>query len=113
LIAVVVLFVASSVAANAFAELQSAATAMACCANTNYECAGMSGPDDCCQRMRHTAGRTVAATFSSARLLVIPSAIVVDSFVVQHTPASALQSAGPAFKRPHDPPHLHPYSLLI
>jgi len=108
-----VLFVASSVAANAFADLQSAATAMACCAKTNYQCAGLSGPDDCCQRMGHTAGGATSSTLSSADPLVAPAAVVVPSFIVALTSAPAPPAPGPAFKRPHDPPHLHPYSLLI
>jgi len=106
------LFVASAVAATAFADLQSALTAMACCARTNYQCAGLSRSDDCCQRMGHTAAPTVG-TLASASPLSVPLAVIVPGFTVAPTSASAPLNAGPAFKRPHDPPHLHPFSLLI
>jgi hypothetical protein len=106
------LFVASSVAATAFADLQSALTAMACCAKTNYQCAGLSRADDCCQRMGHTAGPTVG-TLSSASPLLAPAAAIISAFIVELPSAPAPLIPGPAFKRPHDPPHLHPFSLLI
>jgi hypothetical protein len=108
-----VLFVACSMAATAFADLESALTAMACCAKTNYQCAGLGGPDDCCQRMGHTAGRITAVTLSSANPLLVPAAVIIPTFIVEPTSAPAPLNPGPAFKRPHDPPHLHPYSLLI
>jgi hypothetical protein len=106
------LFVASSVAASAFADLQSALTAMACCAKTNYQCAGLSGPDDCCQRMGHAAGPTVG-TLSSDSPLVVPAAVIIPDFINAPASLSGAPTPGPAFTRPHDPPHLHPFSLLI
>jgi hypothetical protein len=112
LIGSLALFVASSVAATAFADLHSALTAMACCAKTNYQCAGLSGPDDCCQRMGHAAGPTVG-TLSSASPLVVPSAVLIPGFIVAPASLFGSPSPGPAFKRPHDPPHLHSFSLLI
>ena len=112
LIGSLALFVASSLAATAFADLQSALTAMACCAKTNYQCAGLSRPDDCCQRMGHAAGPTVG-TLSSASPLVVPSAVTIPAFIVAPASRFGTPSPGPAFKRPHDPPHLHPFSLLI
>jgi hypothetical protein len=107
------LFVASSVAANAFADLHAAATAMACCAKTNYDCAGMRAPDDCCEQMGHIVARTPAGTLSSATPLAVPAAIVLPAFVAAPSPASEPLTAESAFKRSHDPPHLHPYRLLI
>ena len=112
LIGSLTLFVASSVAATAFADLHSALTAMACCAKTNYQCAGLSRPDDCCQRMGHAAGPTVG-TLSSASPLVVPAAVIIPGFIVAPASLFGPPSTGPAFKRPHDPPHLHPFSLLI
>jgi len=106
------LLAASSVAATAFADLLSALTAMACCAKTNYQCAGLSRPDDCCQRMGHAAGPTVG-TLSSASPLVVPAAVIIPGFIVAPASLFGPPSTGPAFKRPHDPPHLHPFSLLI
>jgi len=112
LIGSLALLVASSVAVTAFADLESALTAMACCAKTNYQCAGLSRSDDCCQRMSHTSGPT-AGTISSVSPMFVPAAAITPAFIVASTSAPAPLNPGPAFKRPHDPPHLHPYSLLI
>lgn len=101
------------VTANGFADLQAAATAMACCAKTDYKCAGLNAPDDCCQRMGHTAGGATAGTLSSAGPSLAPAVAIVLPFIVDLTSAYAHLDSAPAFKRPHDPPHLHPYSLLI
>ena len=38
------------VAAGPLAALRDSAAAMACCAKTDYACAGMSAPDDCWAR---------------------------------------------------------------
>ena len=112
LIGVLVLLVASSVATNAFADLRASGTEMACCAKTDYRCAGLSSPDDCCQQMGHTAHGTFAGTLSSAHPVILA--------VILSVPASAASIASHEslnrewfFTRPHDPPHLHSFSLLI
>ena len=106
------LLVATAVATGAFAELRASATAMACCRKTNYRCAGLSPPDDCCQQMGHVARTPGAATVASAPLLcALP--LAAPAFSAEPTSAFPALRIGFAFKRPHDPPHLHTYSLLI
>ena len=107
------LLVAASVGANAFADLGAAAAAMACCAKTDYACAGMRAPDDCCEQMGHVVARTTTGTLSNTAPLAVPAAVVPPVFIVEPTPASEPLNPEAAFKRPHDPPHLHRYSLLI
>ena len=87
--------------------------AMACCAKAHNECAKFRTADDCCKSM----GRGVSATTSmlpdgradhgGVTLAILP---IVD---IPAAVAPAAASPVPAFKRPHDPPHLHPVPLLI
>jgi hypothetical protein len=89
-------------------------TAMACCAKTNGDCAGVKAPDDCCRGMGHISvgpastmpptGTTTAAPLSHA---VLPHATGVAR------PSASTPVVLASFKRPHDPPHLHPVALLI
>jgi hypothetical protein len=93
------------------------ADAHRCCASTNGDCAQLNTPDDCCQtqqqaashgytslapntRLQFVAGMDVTAPVEHARNLVQPP------HVVELSPLDA-------FKRPHDPPHLHSFPLLI
>ena len=110
--AIVILIVASSLAANAFADVDSSATAMACCMKANFQCAGLRAPDDCCQRMGHTAARMPVGTLAGAHSQAVASAIIAPSFLAEATSSLSLNAA-PSFKRPHDPPHLHHYNPLI
>jgi hypothetical protein len=108
-----VFLLASSIAANAFADLRSSATAMACCAKTHGHCAGLNTPDNCCKRMGHIGPGISAATVSAAPQLVLPAINTVSLLSANLWSASASPSSRFGFKRPHDPPHLHPFSLLI
>ena len=112
-ITAVVLFVGSSVAANAFGDLLAAATALACCQKTDYECAGVSTPDDCCQHMGHAAISSVANIVAKAQPPGLAMIGVIPALAAQIASAPFETHADLAFKRPHDPPHLHPFSLLI
>jgi hypothetical protein len=107
------LFVGLSMVAAPLADLRGSAEAMACCAKTDYTCAGMSGPDDCCQRMGHVVPAAAAGLTDSFRLAQPPVAVI--SPVATDVTLTRLDSADvlPAFKRPHDPPHLHAHILLI
>ena len=87
--------------------------AMACCAKTHNECAKFRTADDCCRSM----GRGVSVTTSMLPdsradhvgvTLAIPPIVDIPAVV-----SLAAASPAPAFKRPHDPPHLHPVPLLI
>jgi hypothetical protein len=88
--------------------------AMACCIKAHHQCAGVRTADDCCQRMGHGIGATVTrlpaarASVSEPILAIVP-ALTIPAQI--STPLITL--AAPTFKRPHDPPHLHPVALLI
>jgi hypothetical protein len=106
------LVVVASIAVSSFADLKAAATAMDCCRKTNYACAGLSAPDDCCQHMGHTREASLAG------LLVTPPAVgpAVQPFAPEFVPDlthRGKRRMDGAFTRPHDPPHLHTFSLLI
>jgi len=99
---------------NDLADVFSSASAMACCAQMDYRCAGVTPPDDCCKRMGHDASRPAPSTAASThdRGTKAPIAIVPPPSITRSLESDrAFVSA--AFARPHDPPHLHAFSLLI
>ena len=116
LTAVLAFVVATSVAAAASADLRAAMTAMACCVKADYRCAIVGGPDDCCQHMGHTAQGATLAPPSHTTTNVVGPVLVATLARLDHSPSlnwhDTLASAS-ALKRPHDPPHLHTFSLLI
>ena len=76
-------------------------------------------PDDCCNQMGHTSGPSPVGTIlslptvhSASQPFVATAVTIAPSFIATVRPALA-PVAHDAFKRPHDPPHLHPFSLLI
>jgi hypothetical protein len=93
------------------ADLLASAAVMACCQKTDFTCAGMRTPDDCCRSMRH-AGRPGPATARSV-VPLDPHPVAI----LPERPTREILAAGPApvpsFARPHDPPHLHAFVLLI
>jgi hypothetical protein len=111
---VVLLLVIAATASSDLLASRFSLGAMACCAKTHHQCAGMRTADDCCQGMGHGIGATVT-TLPAARVsdpgpaLAILPAITTSS----HIATPAMPTATPTFKRPHDPPHLHPVALLI
>lgn len=87
--------------------------ALACCAATKGACAQLTTPDTCCQTQEQAAGPGLAANGPDLQLSF-------PSFADQSTPiafviidALELDRTTEAFKRPHDPPHLHLFPLLI
>ena len=108
--AIVVLF-AMSLGAGALADFQSSVAAMACCAKTDYACAGLRAPDDCCQGMGHAAGRIVAGTLSTTHSPELAAGVVFASSRDLQLPEPLIATT--ALTRPHDPPHLHRYNPLI
>lgn len=112
-ITVIVFVAASSVAASAFADLRSSATAMACCVKTHNQCAGLSTPDDCCHRMGHTVIHNVAGVAAKAQPSGLTKMAAVPGVVAVIASPRIEPNADLVFKRPHDPPHLHSFSLLI
>jgi len=108
------LVVALVVASADVIALGSSVAAMACCAKTHGACAHLQTPDDCCRHM----GRGVAVSVSTApdartihfglTLAILPAIASIgaesaERFAPDHS----------TFKRPHDPPHLHPIPLLV
>jgi len=88
-------------------------SAMACCAKAHNQCAGLNAPDDCCQRMGHASVHDVADVVAKAQLSGFAVLAAVPGFVATVALVRLEPLADIAFKRPHDPPHLHPFSLLI
>jgi len=103
----------ASMFAGSLADLRSSTTAMACCAKTHNQCAGLSAPDDCCKRMGHATAGSLAGTLSAAQPLALPATGVVAWLTANLTAAHGSSNVDFALKRPHDPPHLHTFSLLI
>ena len=72
-------------------------------------------PDDCCKQMRDAGPSAMLAT-AAAPLVEVPvvhgviEPLIAPSSVV--VVASAI-TPSPEFQRPHDPPHLHPFPLLV
>jgi hypothetical protein len=93
------------------AELRDGAAAMACCAKTDYSCAGMRAPDDCCRSMGHAAAHQTPATIEKHQPL--PMVTAMQALGPQVFASIARVAPITAFTRPHDPPHLHPFALLI
>ncbi len=102
---------AVAIAAAGTLDLRSASHAMACCAKTHGQCAGVKSADDCCARMTHAAP-VVSAVLTGAYpvvALALPARVVLPSSSIDRAGASPSSE----FKRPHDPPHLHAPALLI
>jgi len=104
---------AVALAANEMSDMVTGQAAMVCCAKTDYSCAGLSAPDTCCRRMHHASSHATPSTAAAAHshdglpaATLLPSAFFVG-------PTRGWERARLEFKRPHDPPHLHTYSLLI
>lgn len=108
------LAVALASASNDFARMLTSAAAMACCAKADYSCARLQTPDDCCRHGGRGMGPQVPGT---AAKTLSPEAPTVNVLPAQAQPRAFLTSVrsllDTEFKRPHDPPHLHTFSLLI
>jgi hypothetical protein len=105
--AIVMLLSVAAVSSDAM-SLRLAMTAMACCVKAHRECARLQAPDDCCQNMGHGV---VAApsTAPDARILQFGLQLADVPPISVRTLASIIRFASEStFKRPHDPPHLHP-----
>ena len=71
--------IAVSSAANDLSDLRGAVEAMACCAKTDYQCAGVNTPDDCCAHMHHAPAQPVPAT--AARNITERHLRIMDSYI--------------------------------
>jgi hypothetical protein len=78
-------------------------------------CAGVKAPDDCCQTPQASVGPVSSANAAGVRAAASTIPLVLLSShrgdVVAMT--STLETIDVQFKRPHDPPHLHIFHLLI
>jgi hypothetical protein len=113
---VVLLLVIVATASSDLLASRFSLDAMACCAKTHHQCAGMRTADDCCQGMGHGIGATATATTAPAaraNLTVPVLAILAATAIPSQVTAPSIPPPAPTFKRPHDPPHLHPVALLI
>jgi len=85
---------------------------MACCKAGHRTCGQMTSASDCC-RSRQQAGPTVAAVKQCDVALVISVPASVLAFFSSVAGPSLPISPTVTLTRPHDPPHLHTFSLLI
>jgi hypothetical protein len=109
------LLVPSAVVADDLIRVSLSADAVACCAKVK-DCASLQGPDACCQTRQQAPGQGFDSSLPDSRVALFSPAVAV----VLPSTAAAFQwhdareaFAALSFKRPHDPPHLHPYNLLI
>ncbi len=107
---------ALSVGAAAWADCvgeQNARAQMKCCAAMHHQC-GKDNPDDCCNEMKDAGPSSSLSTTPIAKVSVPVTLGVVQvlatAYVRQLLDAASIE---PAFIRPHDPPHLHTFPLLI
>jgi hypothetical protein len=92
------------------AGLEFDARAMACCTH-RHDCGGdLRAPDKCCEHMGHAAPAKTGTTVQIGQSAVLaPVALLSPIPTVELTPL--VDRFG--FTRPHDPPHLHTFALLI
>jgi hypothetical protein len=96
------------------AAVTAAVRVMACCAKKRGDCAGVKTPDDCCRSKGHVAtvsAGTLPPTSPSTDAPLVLDVLPAATCLAKIAWANVLVDA--AFKRPHDPPHLHPVALLI
>jgi hypothetical protein len=87
------------------------ASAKACCANKQH-CKGSAIPDDCCRKMNDGRSPFTTAIVTSQSPANVPAPVAVVQ-VREWLGAAARTLTAAAFTRPHDPPHLHAFTLLI
>jgi len=108
------LVVALVVASADVIALGSSVAAMACCAKTHGACARLQTPDDCCRHMGHGVATSVS-TAPDVRTIQFGLTLGIVPAIPSVGAKSAERFAPDqsTFKRPHDPPHLHPVALLV
>jgi len=109
----VLLIVVLTTAVSDVLASQFSLSAMACCAKTRQECAGLRTPDDCCQGMGRGIGPTVTTPPAARAPGVTPTLAILPVITDPAPELGRVVLPSATFKRPHDPPHLHPVALLI
>jgi hypothetical protein len=92
-------------------ELRASAAAMACCKKTHFRCAGVKTADDCCRTIQKAAHHDAATSRRIIDGTAQPAALLCSAPVLHQT-IRTIAHVDP-FSRPHDPPHLHTFNLLI
>jgi hypothetical protein len=108
-----VLLVAAMFAGNAAvcAAERTAAQEMACCKAGHRTCGRMTSASDCCKSRQITTPTLAVAKQVDVAVIALPAS--VPALFAPVTENRICQSVATTSKRPHDPPHLHTYSLLI
>jgi len=85
---------------------------MACCRDGHTVCGDMMSPSGCCQSRDRGPDRVTPATPSEH--VPLPGPVTSVEWPVSRTGAGrVIATLHVSLKRPHDPPHLHTFSLLI
>lgn len=110
--AVLALVAFSAASAAVCGATVSAREEMACCKAGHKTCGRMTSASDCCKSRQNASARTAPARLADTPLALPAVVPVMAAFAVR---ADRFLSASSAIslKRPHDPPHLHTFSLLI
>jgi hypothetical protein len=115
--AVVAFMLTLAVGAAAWADCvdeQTAQVQMKCCAAMHHQC-GRGNADDCCNKMKDASPSSNVATPAIARVTVRSMFLAVGVLPADAS-APCPTNAGSmdvTIVRPHDPPHLHTFPLLI
>jgi hypothetical protein len=92
------------------------ADAHRCCAAAHGQCAQLSTPDECCKTQEQATSQGFTSLPNAAPIRVeAPDALslAMTPDVIAGVSERFSNHDVAAFKRPHDPPHLHPFPLLI
>ncbi len=91
-----------------------AAEQMACCKAGHHTCGQNGSSSDCCKKKGTAVSRVGISTLTAHYEFNSPLAVAlpVDYAPVNRAAVSSDVTAI-SFKRPHDPPHLHSFALLI
>ena len=99
-------------AAVCAALTSAAAEEMACCKAGHLTCGKMTSASDCCKSQQRAAPTIAVAKHPDLAVVLALPASAPAPFAFVPTCRRSAPAAG-LLKRPHDPPHLHTFSLLI
>lgn len=102
--------VAANVAVCAAGRTQ--AQEMACCKAGHRTCGKMTSASDCC-KSKERSSPTAAVTKQPDAVVEIALPAGVPALFQPDAPQGLATPVCATLKRPHDPPHLHTFSLLI
>jgi hypothetical protein len=112
-----VLSVPTAVIGDDLIRFAVAVDAHKCCAASGGACAQLSTPDQCCTTQEEAASLGFTSVGAELRTtLVAPDCALLGPSLaaVKHPTVGSVRSdSSRSFTRPHDPPHLHSFPLLI